>query len=742
MALLSPWMLFGALAAGIPIALHFFYRSRYRVVPWAAMEFLLTSIQQTSRRLKFQELLLLLLRCALLLLLALALARPTMQLFGGGRGESIDAVLIFDVSASMGAREGSKTRLERARAAALQVIDNLPPSSTVQIVTCADRSTLLGPRSPGNLDQARELIATITTTELATDFLPGFVEASKALERGHSPNREIYLFSDMQKLGWEQQAAALRTRLKDAHEKAQIYAVRCGTQKVRNAAIVGLIGQTGIPHVGERASFAVLVRNTGTEVLRDLTVSLTVDQRTADRDSQAIGLLNPGETRTVPVTAKLVRPGQQIITATVGPDDLDGDNRFDQVIQVRDQVRVLVVDGSPNQQDPTRSASFHLVNALQTVPDAKKADYYIQPRVVVPRLASAPLLQDKDLCILVDAPLRPSANNEGGHLSAEFLERLSSFVREGHGLIIFAGPHVEPDAYNQILEEKYGLLPLRLGKPYAMQGDKRLNFDINTASAQSYLNPSWTAHLSNVEIVQALDSNPLRREDEKGGSSRIDLCYTNGKPALATRMVGRGEVLLATTTADPRWNHLAFSIPYVPLLDSALGELLQSSVQAQNRVVGQAITWTPPIQEETRSHRLTLPSGDEIDLGYPRNENGQALLTVADTQRAGVYSIMPVAAEGREDLVTRPDGADRKESPGALFAVTPDLRETSDLATFSNKEIDEQAGVPVIHLIAGQEISNTGADRLSREWTVWLLAAVLALVLCETALAWFCGRTW
>src|SRR5947207_1697576 len=38
-----PWLLLGGLAAGIPVALHFFFRSRYRVVPWAAMEYLLTS---------------------------------------------------------------------------------------------------------------------------------------------------------------------------------------------------------------------------------------------------------------------------------------------------------------------------------------------------------------------------------------------------------------------------------------------------------------------------------------------------------------------------------------------------------------------------------------------------------------------------------------------------------------------------------------------------------------------------
>src|SRR5262245_45618497 len=132
---LAPWMWWGLLAASIPVILHFFYRSRYRIVPWAAMEFLLTSIQQTSRRLRFQELLLLILRTLLIAVLVLALVRPTLSISGASsRGEAVDAVLIFDTSATMAAREGKATRLDIAKRAALELVDNLPASSTVQIV--------------------------------------------------------------------------------------------------------------------------------------------------------------------------------------------------------------------------------------------------------------------------------------------------------------------------------------------------------------------------------------------------------------------------------------------------------------------------------------------------------------------------------------------------------------------------------------------------------------------------------
>ena len=231
MAFLAPYMLWGALAASIPILLHFFFRSRYRRVPWAAMKYLLLSLEQTSRRLKFQELLLLLARVTLLLLVALALARPTSSLGRGtGAGDPVYAVLVIDTSYSMDAHEGTTNRLERARTAAENVLDQLPAHSTVQIITCADRASLLGPRRPADIDKARELIRSVSLDHLATDLLPGVTEAAGVLQRGQSPVKELYVFSDMHKLGWENQGPALAAKMQEISRLGPVYLVRCGTQ--------------------------------------------------------------------------------------------------------------------------------------------------------------------------------------------------------------------------------------------------------------------------------------------------------------------------------------------------------------------------------------------------------------------------------------------------------------------------------------------------------------------------------
>src|SRR5947208_16905567 len=66
----------GALLVGLPILIHILNRRRYKIVPWAAMEYLLAAMKKNRRRLKFEQWMLLATRCLVMLFLGLALARP------------------------------------------------------------------------------------------------------------------------------------------------------------------------------------------------------------------------------------------------------------------------------------------------------------------------------------------------------------------------------------------------------------------------------------------------------------------------------------------------------------------------------------------------------------------------------------------------------------------------------------------------------------------------------------------
>jgi hypothetical protein len=753
-------MLWGGVAAGVPIAIHLFFRSRYRTVPWAAMSFLLTSIEQTSRRLRFQELLLLCLRVALLVLLALALARPiSSALRGSGGGDSLDAVFLIDTSMSMGAADGAKTRLERAREEALMLIDQLPPHSTVQIITCAGSgATLLGPRSPANLDQARGLLQEIQPSNLGTDFYPGVQEAAAVLQRGHSSNKELYVFSDLQKSGWERQSGGLVELLKDLKSKTVINLVRCGTRTLKNVAIVDITPQSGVPRPGERVGFAVLVRNTSTESVQDLKVTLSVDGDDKTTETQAIPSIEPGETRAVTLSGKLEKPGLRILTARVTHDDLDGDNRYDQVIQVRDQVNILVVDGNYNEREPAKSSSYWLTHALIPVDDTQRARFQLQPRYVTPRQASPALLGRQDLCILVNVALKPEPGRGTDALPADFIEELGRFVRQGHGLMIFAGDHVAPDAYNRLLGQQQGLLPLPIKAAFKTDPAKPLLLDRNSFTLPDYWRfkeDDYYKDFSSVQVWQGLEvtetTKPGTAKDEEGKEANpvtVALRYNDGKPAIVTRKVDAGEVLMITTAADPgsdqkspnpTWTNWPFLLNvHLPFVHVTVSHMLHGQAQTYNTIAGEPLNWYPT-ERTPLAYTLVQPDGKRVRLGLPEKVGNRNVVTASDLPRAGIYHLVTAAPNAPE--IPEPSASAANKDSGTPLAVIPDLRETEDLQALTDPQIDERLGFVPVHMTAGADAAIGGTtDRLNREWTLWLLTAVLVVVLCEGTLAWWCGK--
>lgn len=76
MTFLNPALLWGMLAVAVPIALHFWHQQRAKPMPWAMLRWLETPRQPPKRGLRFDNWLLLTLRCLVLTALSFLLARP------------------------------------------------------------------------------------------------------------------------------------------------------------------------------------------------------------------------------------------------------------------------------------------------------------------------------------------------------------------------------------------------------------------------------------------------------------------------------------------------------------------------------------------------------------------------------------------------------------------------------------------------------------------------------------------
>ena len=79
---INPWMLLGLLGLSLPILAHLLSKRKYDVVHWGAMQFLELG-RNARRRIRLEQLLLLLLRMGLIALIAIALARPSVNAFFG-----------------------------------------------------------------------------------------------------------------------------------------------------------------------------------------------------------------------------------------------------------------------------------------------------------------------------------------------------------------------------------------------------------------------------------------------------------------------------------------------------------------------------------------------------------------------------------------------------------------------------------------------------------------------------------
>ncbi len=157
----APWWLLATAAGSIPLIIHLLNRRRFKRITWAAMEFLLAAIQKNRRRMKLENLLVLLLRIAVLVLLALAFAQPflgkdnPLKLGGGVR---VCRIFILDDSYSMGYQSGTGTPFDLAKRLSDGVLNGAGSGDWALLV-----------RTSGNVEDIGEPTTNLASVRLALD---------------------------------------------------------------------------------------------------------------------------------------------------------------------------------------------------------------------------------------------------------------------------------------------------------------------------------------------------------------------------------------------------------------------------------------------------------------------------------------------------------------------------------------------------------------------------------------------
>lgn len=716
MIFLNPFALLGLALIGIPIAIHLLNKLQPKQITWAAMRFLQESVIKNQRRVRLEDLLLLILRCLLFIFLILALSKPAWQARNNSAGSArATAVIILDNSYSMGLSNGVQTRFGQAQAAAEEILRMLPSGSAAALFLAADHVQPVIAQPTFDFNLLRKTIRQAQLTDRATDLAPALHQATETLQKkDYEGAKEIYLITDGQANGWRQ-LESIRKQFVELKKQIALQVILVGDQTETNLAITRLRLESGLTPVDQSLRCNVEVKNESQTEARDVRVSLFVDNEPAS-DEAILPSIPAKSSSSTALFAKLRSAGYHTITAKIPPDRLAADDRRSIVVHAIREVKVLLVEGVSS-STVSQADDFFVRNALVPVPAAEIGRYYIKTTTIAAPQLGGSSLDNYDAIFLLDVETLTSAQ----------VEAVTRYVNQGGGLTIFPGPHTNAEFYNKTLGGG-GFLPAELGALKGQAGQRDKPFTVQTKDYDHPITTLWNdpavGTLSSVHFyayypmtVKPWKSSTSEKENSPAGEPRVLFRFSEGDPVAVEHTWGLGRVILFSSTATTIWNDLPVRQAFVPLMHRVLGSLVERQDDGLNLRVGQKFSYNVSPQLLNKEIKVTLPGDQE----KPRIVG-----------RVTLVNTVPVASFNETDMAGRYQLAVASDPVTLLYFATQGDPAESDLTPLSADQVKSLQGAgDVLKWSSDASLNHTfksGRDSTKLWFPLLIAAFILASV--------------
>ncbi|MCX5659508.1 MAG: BatA and WFA domain-containing protein, partial [Planctomycetota bacterium] len=586
--LLFPAAMFGLALLAIPIIIHLFKPRRVRQTPFSSLRWLHLSEQRLSRRIKWHQILLFLVRAAFVTLLVLALAKPMFAPHGSAT--LAERFIILDVSRSMGYEPAKKASpMQTAKQIASDLIARGVAGDRTTVLLTGQSTRALGPLVN---DAGRYLAPLRAALPLHSDTnLSSALQAIRPMLRERRPgtNVELYFITDNHQQSWVQGEIAAFQRGLDMPVNVHLIDVSAGAPQNAWIASARLIERTSPARRIVRVSVGCIgdagqertIRLTSLPGMPDVNRNLRLDPaRLTNADIE------------IPPSIDLSGKVAQIVLEP--SDALPDDDRFFLNLDSRGGLRVLVVEGDSVQPESLRPG-VHLRTALNALAAGGQGSIELISRTA--SAVAATDLRDADAVFLVDVPELADAN----------VSALLDRVRAGAGLAIFLGPSARPAFYNGKLlnpqDPSHSLMPAML-RSVAEADPRRAGLAPFTDIHWNHplLAPLFDPVLGDLAQTRARSYYLM---DAPLPSAQVLATVDQRAPGLTEHAVGAGKVLLFNTTANDQWSDLARRKTFVPLVDRTLAHLTGGSVR---RMFDAGQTISLAIPEQKPNEKITVVS--------------------------------------------------------------------------------------------------------------------------------------
>lgn len=760
---LNPWMLLGGLAIASPILIHLLNKRRFKIVEWAAMDFLFEADKKNRRRVQLENFILLALRCLIMLLLALLLARPLLPSGVSDvlqKAQRFERVLVIDDSLSQRVLNGPLPAMQVTTRAVRDLVTDLANSEdteeylTVMVTSHPDQPVLSNePLNGSTVGTLVQTLDDLVCSDQVADYRAS-MELLRQYVSGSSDglNRVAYVFSDMRSRDWDAsdsgdvESAPNRLLNEAAEMTAGCFLVDTASALDGNLAVTAVRPDSNL--VADKVMrFSVDVANYGTQIVTNVRLLMQVNEN--QPDYEVVPSIAPGETETVAfrhvfarrdlerfgvdddsdeaglpfvsyrVKVEIDRPS--LDEKSLAADQMIEDSSAIFAARIMDGIPVLLVDGDPSAS--AERSETHYLRSVGVIGTGLDIDVATVSEFETASLSRYSVIF---LCNVDEASL-------------ERMGSLETWVREGGSLVLMPGNRVRAETFNKsFFNEGVGLSPLRLR---SMAGDPTMNrwvnFEVDPQihPALRVIVESDASSLGNVDVFSWWTSELNEQLANKTVSVPLRLTDKDHSIAMADRSWGSGDVIVFTIPGDGDWSMWPSSPTFAPVVIDLVDYLVGQS--SDNAAIGPGETIRYPVDVSVYDERVALRD--------PDNERIEAIARPTGDDEADRQSVMyqvsfdDVQKRGFHTLELKRKGESGGQIEPVLFATNLDARE-SDLTRMSPASLEGDFFSGKVNRVSMTQLGQQSVAGANTEIWTTLLMLVFGVLMLEQFLGWFWGR--
>ncbi|MFZ5947455.1 MAG: vWA domain-containing protein [Stygiobacter sp.] len=679
MTFLNPSILFGLFAAAIPILLHFLNLRKLKTIEFSTLLFL-KELQKTKiKRIKLKQLLLLIIRIIIIVFIVLAFARPTLKNSFSNETAKTSAIFIIDNTFSMSLVNEKGSLLNQAKLKAKNLINEIKDGDEVTIITIGDVNTkkFIPTKS---IKELINQIDNIEISEVSNTLNQAMVEASKIIYESNQLNKEIYIFTDMQKSRLINSKDELSDYGKIFPENTRLFLIDLSNDEYNNLGIVSFQSENQIFELNKDISFKVKVKNYSNTKIDNNVISLFINGK---RSSQKNLTLNSNEMKEVILETTLQDTGLVNFSAELEDDAILNDNQFFLSVNVKKNVSVLICTENPN--------SSKFVNyAISLNPNIKLKEINFS------QLNSVDL-NNYDLIMLF-----ASANNHS-------LKKVNEFLLQGKNLVVFPSENSNSITYSQTLKQ------LNLNYQFIEKGIVNSNQIVNEFGKIDF-NHSLFKNIFTEEKKTKIESAEINKflQTQLTGKEKPIIQLANGSPFLFEINELKSKILVFTSSPTLSWNDFPLKSLFAPLINKIV-YYASIKLKDENYITGNELN--VDISKTNLSLIKVAKPVNIVEYIKKDSLQNQNVMTYKNTNKKGVYKFF-----SNDKLLDYFDvNIDPRESEQEKFSIE-DFKEYLKTINFRGKIYDIKQDDSLNKVIYD---SRFGTEL----WKYFLMVALILLIL-------------